>query len=333
MKSSPSVSVIIAAYNCALYIPAAIRSVRAQTYRDFEIIVIDDGSTDGTPEAVRQFPGIQYLRQENSGPAAARNRGIASSDADYIAFLDSDDLWKRDKLALQMELLERDPSLAFVYSDVEFFQDDFVFPRKKAKRIVVDPPDAFADLLFSNHIITSSVIAHRSCLKRTGLFDESLRMCEDWDLWLRLARRYPMGHVPRVLTGYRFHGANTIKNARLLYEYEERVLNKFCGVCGTDDSLARYCPMALANLHFLCGNPLGYHGTHRMRTYLALLRLYRKNGALLGSAREAAGYALTLRFAWFPELVRRSKIILRRGRTRAPGIEPDCSASGDRCPR
>lgn len=304
MSADAKVAVVIAAYNCAEYIGQAVESVLSQTHRQIEIIVVDDGSTDGTANALEQFPEVRYIRQENSGPSAARNRAIRSTDADYIAFIDSDDLWEPGKLAAQIELIREDDGLGLVHTGVEFFHKDYTFPAVSAKRIVTDPPDELVDLLFSNHIITSSVLMRRSCLERAGLFDESFLLCEDWDLWLRVARHFKIGRIPKVLTRYRFHSSNMCRKIRLLYLYKEQVITKFRHTCGADDRLKNYCLLALANIHFLYGSPFKYREGSALRTYSALVRLYNKNNLLLQAVREALGNAITLRCPRFPDSLR-----------------------------
>lgn len=207
---SPRVSVIIPTYNRADMLGAAIRSVLDQTYTSYEIIVADDGSTDDTRTQVASLAGpIRYLRLQHTGrPAVARNRGIAAAQGDLIAFLDDDDLWIPSKLERQIDLLDTDPAVGFVYSDVRFLQPDgtlsnpVLLPRQKQAESLFD------HLLTDCFIYPSTVVVRRSALAETGSFDESLAIGEDYDLWLRLARQVragyssqPLAHIRRSGTG------------------------------------------------------------------------------------------------------------------------------------
>jgi len=186
---SPSVSVIIPAYNCARYIGETLDSVFAQTYRDFEVIVVNDGSPDSEVlETVLRpyFDRVVYLKQENRGPAAARNLGIQRARGEYIAFLDSDDCWLPEYLAVQMGVFEITPAPDMVSADAELFGD---CPEAGKSFWELYPPQGPATLknLLTRDcaIVTSCTVARRSVLVAAGLFDEDIRGPEDLDLWLR----------------------------------------------------------------------------------------------------------------------------------------------------
>jgi glycosyltransferase involved in cell wall biosynthesis len=193
------VSVIIPTYNRAAWVTEAAASVLAQTFRDFELLVVDDGSTDGTLEALAPFSGCLKLlrRQRNRGVSAARNFGISASQGEWLAFLDSDDLWLPDKLARQMAYLESRPDLLIC-------QTDEVWVRH-GKR--VNPPlthrkaggHIFQASLERCMVSPSAVMLHRRLLDEVGLFDVTLPAAEDYDLWLRVSWRYPIGLVPEPL--------------------------------------------------------------------------------------------------------------------------------------
>jgi GT2 family glycosyltransferase len=189
-SSSERISVIIPAYQCAAYIRQAVQSVIAQTFPAYEIIVVNDGSPD-TPAleaALAPFEAnIRYLKQENRGPAFARNRGTLQAAGKYIAFLDADDYWRSDHLERQIAILRGDPTLDLVYCNSNLMKDERPF----ARAFDVEPQSeevSFETLLVERSTIsTSSAVVSREAILRAGLFDESFLRCEDFDMWLRMA--------------------------------------------------------------------------------------------------------------------------------------------------
>lgn len=183
---TPTVSVVIPTYNSAHFLLKAVSSVQAQQWPTLEIIVVDDGSTDDTPAVLRklsQKEGVRCIRQENAGPAAARNRGIRESRGEWIAFLDDDDYWFPRKLEKQFRALaEQDGD--FAYCGVIVVDDD---NQTVSTLPAVARESLLNDLVWGNLLSTPTVIVRRSLFDQTGLFDEMLRTGEDWDLWLRLA--------------------------------------------------------------------------------------------------------------------------------------------------
>lgn len=200
------VSVIIPTFNRARKVVRAIASVLYQTFRDLEIIVVDDGSTDGTREAItRVFPHIRYLNHpKNSGVSAARNTGIRVSRSPFIAFLDSDDYWLREKLAVQVDFFERYPeALACQTEEIWIRKGRRIYPRKKHLK---PSGDIFAPSLKLCLVSPSAVMLRRSLLNEVGLFDPGLPVCEDYDLWLRISCRYPIYLIEKPLV-YKEGGA------------------------------------------------------------------------------------------------------------------------------
>ncbi len=188
----PSVSVIIPTYNRAQKVVRAISSVLCQTFNDYEIIVIDDGSTDSTKTAMAQFDEcITYIvHSSNLGVSAARNTGIRRSSAPFIAFLDSDDYWLPKKLAAHMEFFKTHPY-------AQACQTDEIWIRKghrvnPKKRHLKPSGDIFEPSLELCLVSPSAVMLRRSLLEEVGLFDEDLMACEDYDLWLRISCKYPV---------------------------------------------------------------------------------------------------------------------------------------------
>ncbi|RJQ31693.1 MAG: glycosyltransferase [Actinobacteria bacterium] len=190
------VSVIIPTYNRASKTKKAVESVLAQTLAPYEIIVIDDGSTDSTKQKLSKVAGIKYVYQKHKGVSAARNKGIAESSGDYIAFLDSDDTWIADKLEKQVAYHKSNRFL-ISQTDETWIKNGKHFNPKNyhAKKEGL----IFEDCLKRCLISPSAVLINKSLFYEVGLFDESLPACEDYDLWLRIARRYPIGLVAEKL--------------------------------------------------------------------------------------------------------------------------------------
>jgi glycosyltransferase involved in cell wall biosynthesis len=194
----PLVSVIIPTYNRAELVQKAVASVEAQTFGDFEILVIDDGSTDDTPEALASREGVRVLRHNcRRGVAAARNLGIASAKGEWLAFLDSDDLWLTDKLARQMAYLKERPDLLLCQTDEVWVRNGVRVNKPVSHRKVAGK--IFLPSLERCMVSPSAVVLHRRLLSDHGGFDEDLPAAEDYDLWLRLAWRYEVGLVEAPL--------------------------------------------------------------------------------------------------------------------------------------
>jgi glycosyltransferase involved in cell wall biosynthesis len=196
----PRVSVVMPAYNSAATVKDAIESVLAQTYPDFEIVVIDDGSVDDTERVVRQFGDrVRYFKQENGGVSVARNTGIKKSLGTYVAFLDSDDIWVPGKLAEQIPWLEADPKVGLVYCDWAVTSGEAVLQSSRHKELPAASGYVFDELIQSGFILTSGVIVRRACLDDVGDFDTSLAIAEDYDLWLRISYRWKLQLVDQCL--------------------------------------------------------------------------------------------------------------------------------------
>lgn len=199
-QRGPRVSVIIPTYNSAAMVQEAIGSVLAQTYADLEVVVMDDGSTDDTESVVRRFGDrVRYFKQENQGVSAARNAGINKSLGDYVAFLDSDDLWLPEKLSAQIPLLEADPTLGLVYCDWSVVSREALLQSSYLKDLPAASGYVFDELIQSGFILTSGVVLRRGCLDDVGAFDKSLAIAQDYDLWLRISYRWKIQLVNRCL--------------------------------------------------------------------------------------------------------------------------------------
>jgi len=185
---TPRVTVIIPSYNTARYVVATLDSVFAQTYRDYEVVIINDGSPD-TPELERVLAPwndrISYIKTDNQGLAGARNTGILRSKGEFIAFLDSDDIWEPHYLAVQVRKLDEDPSADIVYPRFLSFGEG---PEAGTLNIASRGEVNFISLLQETCTVTVSVLARRAVFERVGLFDNSLSACEDFDMWLRCVK-------------------------------------------------------------------------------------------------------------------------------------------------
>lgn len=196
---SQSVSVVIPTFNRSATLPRALGSVRAQTLRPDEVIVVDDGSTDDTPAVVeRGFPDVTYLRQTNAGVSAARNRGIGKSAGEWIAFLDSDDEWKPEKLERQMAALMRNPEYHLCHTNEVWIRNGRRV--NEGKRHAKSGGHIFQRCLPLCVISPSSAVVRRRLLQDLDGFDEALPVCEDYDLWLRICSRYPVLFLEEALT-------------------------------------------------------------------------------------------------------------------------------------
>ena len=225
--SVPRISVIIPAYNQARYVSQSIESVLKQTFPEFELIVVDDGSTDETPQIIAsiQDPRMRVIRQPNAGLSAARNTGLRASSSPLVTFLDADDYFLPDKLKVLNEFLEDHPEIGLVAGHPIYIND--------AGDIVSRPPMSqtrlgLPELLFENPICVSGILLRRVWLERVGVFDETLRACEDWDLWLRLlAAGCQMAWVEHYVVAYRVHPGQMTSQAGRMRKAIFTTLDKF----------------------------------------------------------------------------------------------------------
>lgn len=223
MKNN-TISAVIPTYNSAGFLPQAIASIRRQTHGITEIIIIDDGSTDNTAEVVASLGhDIIYMRQQNAGPAAARNRGIATATGQYIAFLDADDQWTPQKTEQQMAIMKKQADVALIASDMaEIDMEDQIIVdsvlRKHGthdffRNLAGTPvPQALAALVHKNFIPTGTVLVKTEVLSEMGGFNLNIRYGEDLELWARIASRYPLICLPEIHLLRRQHATNTTKS-------------------------------------------------------------------------------------------------------------------------
>jgi glycosyltransferase involved in cell wall biosynthesis len=194
----PRVSTIIPTYNRKEFVSAAIESVLAQTYTDYELIVVDDGSDDGTADALKQYgERIRYVCQQHQGVSAGRNHGLELAQGEFIAFLDSDDLWLPKKLALQVAFMDQNPEARICYTDeIWIRRGKRVNPQKKHAKY---SGWIYAQCLPLCIISPSSALMRRGLFTEMGVFDTDFPVCEDYDLWLRVAARFPVFFIPEPL--------------------------------------------------------------------------------------------------------------------------------------
>jgi glycosyltransferase involved in cell wall biosynthesis len=241
---NPLVSAVVPAYNAMGHIGDCLASVFDQRSPfALEVIAVNDGSTDGTLEKLRGTPGLTCLTQDNRGPAAARNSGIRHARGEFIAFLDADDLWPQDKLCKQVELLQAHPDAALCFGDCRQFEDGRARPQTlfeeggHGERTWGKAPyvsDPYIHLLQSNFITTGSVVVRRRVLEEVGGFDESLRLVEDLELWLRIARRHPVIWCRDVCLLRRRHAGNTSREAEAMSLAYLQVLKRQQTCCAAE---------------------------------------------------------------------------------------------------
>jgi glycosyltransferase involved in cell wall biosynthesis len=222
----PKISVIIPTYNRAQYITHALDSVLCQTFPDYEIIVVDDGSTDNTQDILKKYEGkIKTIRQDNQGISKTRNRGIQMAKGEYIAFLDSDDYWAPEKLKEQIQVLDSYPKVGIVYARMPIIN-------KQGEKIGMKPAGVsgknFKELLeVWGDIPTSTVMTRRDCFDKAGLFESSLEPMEDIDMWIRIARFYDLYEIEnKVLAYYRRHDEQITTNKSKVYTGLLRIYTK-----------------------------------------------------------------------------------------------------------
>lgn len=228
----PRVSVVIPCYNRARHIEKAIDSVFGQTTGNVEIILVDDGSTDNTRDIIAGKYGdrVRYIYQENQGIPGARNTGIRQARGEYVAFLDSDDYWRPNKLERQLALFEAHPEYGMVACRCDKIQCA-ENPKKPNRPLSYQGRRGksgwvLKDLFVKNFIRTSSVIIRRNCFEKVGLFDETLLQTQDYDLWLRMAAAYPVGFINEPLTVYLDNAKGISTDSLLGRLYRQRALEK-----------------------------------------------------------------------------------------------------------
>jgi glycosyltransferase involved in cell wall biosynthesis len=288
----PEISVIIPTYNSAAYLAQAVDSVLAQSHKDLEALVIDDGSADDTEQVMRRYGlPVRYLRQANQGVAVARNRGIEESRARWIAFLDADDTWLPHKLERQMAALRESPGARACYSAFTVVSSDLdaIGVRRSPRE-----GTALEDLVLRGNVIGSicTVVCDRALFDRTGGFDPALSQCADWDMWLRLAVHTDFLYIDEPLVTYRQHGSNMSRDVARYERDTWRVLDKAFKMPGMPEALKRKRRLAFGRAYMVlaaCYFHAGRHADFLRCAAAALVRDVRQAGYLLAfPARVAA---------------------------------------------
>lgn len=255
------VSVVIPAYNAERFLAATLESLRAQTFRDFETIVVDDGSRDGTSTIAAAFPEVRLIRQTNAGVAAARNRGIRESRSEWVAFLDADDLWEKEKLALQMEAADNSDAGA-IFCDLCIVDiDGQPLPEGPATPVSLEMEPLLLHDASIPQGTSSTLLVRRAILEGIAGYDESLATMADWDLLIRLRQVTEFAHVPRPLAAYRRYPGTMSRSVAMLERESLLILDKVFG--RTDlrpewrrlESRSRaWNDLVLSGSHFAAGN-------------------------------------------------------------------------------
>jgi glycosyltransferase involved in cell wall biosynthesis len=229
----PRVSVIIPAYNASAFLKAALDSVLRQTYTDWEVVLVDDGSTDNTraiaEAAAPAFGGrLNYIYQTNHGMSAARNTAIRAAKGEFLGLLDSDDIWRTRRLELGVAMMDKDPDLGLVHGKVarinlagEFIEYPPSPPREYLEGKI-------ARLIYTRraHVLCCTVLIRKSCVDAVGPFDETLRATEDRDLWFRIAELYRVGYIDEVIADYRMSPNSVTKDEKRVLAGQTQFIEK-----------------------------------------------------------------------------------------------------------
>ena len=244
-ESMPLVSIIMPAFNAQQYIAESIQSALSQTYQNIEVIVVDDGSKDDTKKIADSFGVPVFVHSvKNGGAAAARNYGVNQANGDWIAFLDSDDIWEPTNLETQMNNLD---GKVWSHADSVFFgvgHDGTVtasaLTPKFGGRVV-------PTLAVNNFIGTTTVIVRKDVFLEEGGFDPEMLALEDWDLWLKIAGKHELSYCPDILAKYRVHAASTSRGARRNLPYHLKIIEKTFSSNGVGKDLMHMKKSALAD--------------------------------------------------------------------------------------
>ena len=207
MNGTPAVSIIIPVYNAEKYLAETLESVLAQTFQDFEIILVDDGSTDGTSEIIDKFSDRAIcLKNDHRGPASSRNLGLEAARGSLVAFLDADDLWLPTKLEKQVAVMRAQPQYGLITCDASMFCESGVIATSSKAQQPIATGYVLRQLLLSNWVGTSCAMVRRECFEKVGRFDhETFVWGEDWMMWLKIAAEYPVYFLDEPLVQYRVH--------------------------------------------------------------------------------------------------------------------------------
>ncbi len=249
------VSVIVPVFNRQDYVAETIESIVKQTYKNIEIIIINDGSTDDSEKIIRTFQSqypdaINIIDQQNQGQVKARNNGLKIARGEFIAFLDSDDVWALDKIEKQIPLFT--DKVGLIYSGVEYI--DTWGNAIGSEQCDQDIKGAvYERLIVKNRMTGGTVIVKNEALKKVGLFDETLEAAENWDLWIRVTQFYEVDFVDEALLKYRKHSGNMSSNNTLMLDATHSILEKYCLNANVEEVATEACEIATANYYYRVG--------------------------------------------------------------------------------
>ncbi|MBL8048541.1 MAG: glycosyltransferase [Chthonomonas sp.] len=238
----PKVSVLLTCYNHLAYLPVAVESIRAQTMIDFEVICLDDGSTDGTRDWLRANCPDWHLEfnAQNLGTYGSLNRGLALANGEFIAILNDDDEWMPTKLEQQLNLLAAEPRVGLVHTNGDFIGAlgetlpgtplGFDFPRSQTDKGIIP-------LIYANKIIASAVLVRRECFEQCGEFNPAYFGSGDWDMWLRIAEHWDIGFCNDKLTNYRWHENNASKKLDRIWRDDQMLRERILDQTGLYESM------------------------------------------------------------------------------------------------
>lgn len=296
-SGAPSVAVIITTFNHAHYLADAISSVLSQTVLAQDILIVDDGSTDHPETVVAQFPNARIIRKPNGGLSSARNFGLGRTSANYVIFLDADDRLLPEAISSGLECIQANPDAAFVYGGHRLVSEDGRVAGPGKYDAVGE--NAHESLLAGNLVaMHATVLYRRSALLEAGGFDESLRRCEDYDLYLRLASRHPIATYPAIVAEYRKHDDNMSNDHALMLSTVLRVLDMHQARLGTKAPTA-----AIARAKAIWRE---YYAEQEIRSLAAQLRKSGFQQQLFSRATNAV--------RWSPGVVMKTGLrVMRRG--------------------
>lgn len=292
MSSNPLVSVITPTFNRADYLPFAVESVLSQSVSDFELIVIDDGSTDGTAELMERYLAdsrIRYLKQENQGQSVARNRGIAEARGQFICFLDSDNAWVSTKLETSLKAFEENPEADIVYGD--FITIDGEGHEHGVNRMARYSGRITPQLLRDNFVSMNTTMTRKRCFDEMGGFDSADRLAEDYGLWLRFSTRYQFLYVPAVLGYYRVMENQISSDKESRFRANEQLVQSF--LKAYPSAVTRGEARRGLSYFFIRKGRYEYSSGQRRQAFRSLLRSLSKDPFWMGPWRFAVKMLLT----------------------------------------
>lgn len=226
----PRVSVIIPVYNGELYLSETLDSVMKQTFTDWEIIVVNDGSTDKSLEIMEEYAAlderVRVISKPNGGVSSARNVAMNNAKGEYFSFVDADDMWVPEKLEKQIAFMDKNPNIALIYSDISILIDGNIRTQNMFLNRKFHKGHIFDQLFYFNFISTPTVMLRKKIIEQHGNFSTRFRGIEDYDLWLRIADKNEIGYINERLAIYRIHANNTSGN----YEKMEKQVFELIGI-------------------------------------------------------------------------------------------------------